>query len=415
MYIHRGPLEATQRNLSTMSTTTALPAQWVPVSPLQQPPSPIPLPTTMRALVLSSVGTNPTVQTIPTPTATAGSAVVQILSAGLLPYASSVYLTGTRAYPMPTPLTIGSAAIGRIAAVGPDAVSLQTGQLVLVDGYIRARDDHQVSFLAGLHDGYSSESKRLARCWRDWSYAEYVRAPLENCFVLDEGRLMWGLERGGLGYSVDELVYIARLVVPFGGLVDVNLQPWETVVIAPASGSFGGAAVEVAVSMGSRVVVTGRRGGVLKGFEERFPGRVVAVELSGDVGLDTERLRKVGPIHVFQDWSPPTASGTTHIKACTYALEMGGRVCLMGGIREDFGRNYSAVMHNNLTIKGRWMYEESDVPKLIRLVELGLLKIGKEAGLKNLGRFALADWEEAFRTVEGTGYGYQVTIVPGKM
>lgn len=76
---------------------------------------------------------------------------------------------------MPTPLTIGATAIGRIAAIGPDSVKLNIGQLVIADCYIRARDDHETSFLAGVHDGYSAGSKKLAREWRDWSFAEYCR------------------------------------------------------------------------------------------------------------------------------------------------------------------------------------------------------------------------------------------------
>ena len=390
----------TQTPISSRMSTTSIPSQL--------PAIPNPLPPTMRALILESIGTAPSVKEIPTPTPTPGSAIVQILAAGVLPYAADVYVTDIRGYPMPTPLVIGSSAVGRIAALGPDSVALQPGQLVLVDSYLRARDDHETSFLAGLHDGYTDGSKKLAKEWRDWSYAEYCRVPLENCYILNEKRLM-----GGLGYTVNDLLYISRMMVPHGGFVDVGLQAGETVVIAPASGAFGGAAVDVAVAMGARVIVAGRRIEPLKRFEEVYPGRVYAVQLSGDVTEDTKRLKALGPIQVFQDWCPPSAAGTTHIKACVYALARGGRVSLMGGVLEDITLNYSAVMHNNLTIKGKWMYEPQDPPKLIRLVEVGLLKIGKQAGLNNLGTFGLHKWEDAFKVVEGTGYGLQVTIAPG--
>ena len=390
----------TQTPISSRMSTTSIPSHL--------PAIPNPLPQTMRALILESIGTAPSVKEIPTPTPTPGSAIVQILAAGVLPYAADVYVTDIRGYPMPTPLVIGSSAVGRIAALGPDSVALQPGQLVLVDSYLRARDDHETSFLAGLHDGYTDGSKKLAKEWRDWSYAEYCRVPLENCYILNEKRLM-----GGLGYTVNDLLYISRMMVPHGGFVDVGLQAGETVVIAPASGAFGGAAVDVAVAMGARVIVAGRRIEPLKRFEEVYPGRVYAVQLSGDVTEDTKRLKALGPIQVFQDWCPPSAAGTTHIKACVYALARGGRVSLMGGVLEDITLNYSAVMHNNLTIKGKWMYEPQDPPKLIRLVEVGLLKIGKQAGLKNLGTFGLHKWEDAFKVVKGTGYGLQVTIVPG--
>ena len=390
----------TQTPISSRMSTTSIPSHL--------PAIPNPLSPTMRALILESIGTAPSVKEIPTPTPTPGAAIVQILAAGVLPYAADVYVTDIRGYPMPTPLVIGSSAVGRIAALGPDSVALQPGQLVLVDSYLRARDDHETSFLAGLHDGYTDGSKKLAKEWRDWSYAEYCRVPLENCYILNEKRLM-----GGLGYTVNDLLYISRMMVPHGGFVDVGLQAGETVVIAPASGAFGGAAVDVAVAMGARVIVAGRRIEPLKRFEEVYPGRVYAVQLSGDVTEDTKRLKALGPIQVFQDWCPPSAAGTTHIKACVYALARGGRVSLMGGVLEDITLNYSAVMHNNLTIKGKWMYEPQDPPKLIRLVEVGLLKIGKQAGLNNLGTFGLHKWEDAFKVVQGTGYGLQVTIAPG--
>ena len=334
---------------------------------------------------------------------------MQILAAGVLPYSADVYVTNARGYPMPVPLVIGSSAIGRIAAVGPDSVKLAEGQLVLVDGYIRARDDHETSFIAGLHDGYSAGSKKLAREWKDWTYAEYCKAPLESCYVLDEKRLL-----GDLGYTVNELLYMARMGVPYGGFVDVNLQAGETALVAPATGAFGGAAVEVALGMGAKVIVAGRKMASLQKFVDRYPGRVYAVELSGDASKDTAALKKLGPIHVYQDWSPPSAAGTTHIKACTSALTRGGRASLMGGIREDLSWNYSTIMHNNIKMCGKWMYEPEDPPKLIRLVEVGLLKIGKDAGLENLGAFGLDEWEEAFKVVDGTGYGLQVTIVPGE-
>lgn len=414
-YLIQPYLFSNQIPIPSKMSTTGLPSHLPAPSSLDSLSTaiPNPLPPTMRALVLESIGTAPSVKEIPTPTPSPGSAIVQILAAGVLPYAADVYITDVRSYPMPTPLVIGSSAVGRIAALGPDGVALQPGQLVLVDSYIRARDDHETSFLAGLHDGYSDGSKKLAKEWRDWNYAEYCRVPLENCYVLNEQRLMGSPGEGGLGYTVNDLLYISRMMVPHGGLVDVGLQAGETVVVAPASGAFGGAAVDVAVAMGAKVIVAGRRMEPLKRFEELYPGRAYPVELSGDVAEDTKRLKALGPIQVFQDWCPPSAAGTTHIKACVHALARGGRVSLMGGVLEDITLNYSTLMHNNLTIKGKWMYEPQDPPKLIRLVEVGLLKIGKKAGLQNLGAFGLHEWEEAFKVVEGTGYGLQVTMVPG--
>lgn len=89
--------------------------------------------------------------------------------------------------------------------------------------------------------------------WRDWTYAEYAKVPLENCFPLDEERLLGPIEEGGLGYRVENLTQIPRLLVPNGGLKDINLQAGETIIIAPATGMFGGRAVDVALAMGAKV------------------------------------------------------------------------------------------------------------------------------------------------------------------
>lgn len=117
-------------------------------------PSPGQLPQTHRALVLSSITSSidATVLSTQTPQPTSGSAVIRVLTANVLPYAAAVY-DGTRAYPMPTPAVIGSSAIGRVAAIGPDTSTLKVGQLVFADSYIKGRDDKGISFLSGLHEG----------------------------------------------------------------------------------------------------------------------------------------------------------------------------------------------------------------------------------------------------------------------
>jgi NADPH-dependent curcumin reductase CurA len=89
--------------------------------------------------------------------------------------------------------------------------------------------------------------------WRDFTYAEYAKLPLENCYLLDEDRLLGKVEDGGLGYKIEDLIPAMGSVVPYGGLSDIKLQAGETIIIAPATGWFGGRAVEAALAMGARV------------------------------------------------------------------------------------------------------------------------------------------------------------------
>src|SRR2546430_15569922 len=88
----------------------------------------------------------------------------------LFPYTTlfrSIY-NGTRKYSYPTPLVTGSSAVGRVAAVGPDATTLVPGQLVFVDCVIRGRDDSSAIFLSGLTE--RSEERRVGKeCRSRWS------------------------------------------------------------------------------------------------------------------------------------------------------------------------------------------------------------------------------------------------------
>jgi NADPH-dependent curcumin reductase CurA len=91
--------------------------------------------------------------------------------------------------------------------------------------------------------------------------------PLENCIPLSQS-LLAKLEDGGLGYTVEDLAQIPRPSVPFSGLRDIDVKVGETVIVSPATGAFGGAAVQVAVAMGARVIVMGRDNAKLSSLNE---------------------------------------------------------------------------------------------------------------------------------------------------
>jgi threonine dehydrogenase-like Zn-dependent dehydrogenase len=116
----------------------------------------------MQALTLSSFGEPPKLISKPIPEPIPGSLVVKVLYSNVLAYANDVYITRSRPYPMPVPLTIGSSSVARIHTVGPDATLFKEGQLVLVDVFIKSRDDHGTNFLFGLHGGFTEGANKLS-------------------------------------------------------------------------------------------------------------------------------------------------------------------------------------------------------------------------------------------------------------
>lgn len=242
--------------------------------------------------------------------------------------------------------------------------------------------------------------------WRHGSYAEYMKCPLENLYALDEERLV-----KGRGYEPERLVYLGRLAVAMGGLRAIGVRAGETVVVAPATGAFGGAAVHLASGAvgAGRVVAMGRSEEGLKGLRERFE-RVETVRIGKG---ELEELRRLGPIDAVFDISSPLAAKSTHIKSCVEALREGGRMALMGGVPEDVGIPYLTVMAKNLTLKGKFMYDRKDLEDLIRMVESGVVDLSEKAGVKVMGRFKLEEIDEAMTTAQKFDkLGEQVVLVP---
>ena len=129
-------------------------------------------------------------------------------------------------------------------------------------------------------------------------------------------------------------------------------------VVAPATGGLGGAAVMVAIAVGATVIAIGRNETTLIALARKFEGRVKTVKITGDVEKDADELKNAsgGSIDAVFDIPPPTAAQSTHMKSCIAAIKNGGRISLMGGIFEDIHIPYHVMVHKNLTLKGTRMY-----------------------------------------------------------
>lgn len=362
--------------------------------------------TTMQAVVVTAL-TDPlsiSVEERPVPTPTPGSVVVQVLATAIADYQRQI-LTGERNYPLQLPLIPGGNGIGRIAALGPDATSLEAGQLVLVDSYIRVRDNSDLGFLLGFHAGADPATHKLAAgIWRDGTLAEYANVPMENVHMLDEQRLC-----KELAYSHEDLLTLPSVCIPFGGLDDANVKTGDTVVVAPSTGTFGGAAVLMALAMGANVIACGRNQERLDSLSSSLgsPEALKAVVMTSDVQKDTASIAKAAgrrEVDVFIDFSPPElgkgGKAHPHILAALGALRPRGTAVFMGGILGLIEFPYGLVMFKNLVIRGRFMYERDQVVRCIKLAEQGRLKLGKAVGKKTIGPFGLKDIEEALEAAE---------------
>ena len=345
---------------------------------------------------------------MPTPQPGPGSAIVRILEAGVISYHREIY-NGERHYDFPKPLVGGSSAIARIVDVGEDAVVLRPGQLIWMDCVIRARDNPDSLFLTAIHERKDPGSRKLSRdLWRDGAFAQYMKVPLENCIRLDENRLC-----RELGYTTRELMYMIYLLVPFGGLRDIRLEPGETIVVCPATGGFGGAGVQVAIAMGARVVAMGRNEKELARLKEHIKkgtpaANIETVKMTGDFETDATALQAFGTIDAVIDFTPPFACKSTHLKSALRSLRREGRCSMMGYVEDVIDWNVLAM---NITLKGKLMYKREDMVLFVKMLERGLFPRGKE--LVDPRVFKIEEWKEALdAAAEWTGIGKTVMIEP---
>jgi NADPH:quinone reductase-like Zn-dependent oxidoreductase len=367
---------------------------------------------THRALILHSRTEPLRLEKTPLPTATSGSAVVRVLAANIVPYQSEI-LTGIRPYPLSLPMTPGNTAIGRVHEVGPDSVSLTQDQLVYVDITLHARDNPSVSILHGIHGGgYPAAQKLMDGEWRNSTYAEYAKVPLENVYPLNEEVLM-----NKKGYTIEDLSFFPVFLVPFGGFAEVDVKPAESVIVGPATGRYGGAAVGIALALGASVVALGRNKSALGKLESIYgsTGRLATVALSGDAEADAASVKQavLNPLgaDVYIDLSPPGAGGSL-LALGIDAVRSSGRCILMGGITEQVQIPYPLVMFKSIRIQGRFMYERDHVLRALQLLEAGLLKIGKDVGVETKS-YDLENIETGLKTAaELTGWGSNVIVVP---
>ena len=195
----------------------------------------------MKAAVLHAFGTPLVVQTWPDPVLGTGEVIVDVVAAGVLPYAAEM-LSGARDYLLALPVVPGAGGIGRVRTLGPDATRLAVGDWVSCDPTVRSRDDARTPDIT--LQGWSARGPgglRLQQHFHHGAYAQQMRVPTENAIPIGDIDAAQASQWSSLGL----------LLVPYGGLLAAQLQPGETLLVSGATGNFGSAGVAVALAMGT--------------------------------------------------------------------------------------------------------------------------------------------------------------------
>jgi alcohol dehydrogenase len=351
----------------------------------------------MKAAVLNAFGSPLAIETLPDPVLGAGEVIVDVVAAGVTGYAANIF-NGSRNYALELPVAPGAGGIGRIRATGPDATRLKAGDWVFCEPTIRARDHAADTILQGWT--YRTEAALpLHRLYHHGAYAEQMRVPTENVTPIGD------IDAADAG----RWTALGRLLVPYGGLLASGLQAGETLVVSGATGGFGGGGVAVALAMGAaKVVATGRNGRTLDELARRFGPRVRPVQTTGVEADDRRRIVEAaeGRIDVVLDFLPREASAA-QAQAAILAVSHGGRVMLMGGVRSDLALNYNVLMHQEITLRGVWMYPRDAIPRMVQMVRAGLIDLAQF----DLTEFGLDDANAAVAHAAANAGPRQLTVL----
>jgi alcohol dehydrogenase len=324
--------------------------------------------------------------TVETPPPAPDGVIVRIEAGMVLSYTGKV-LSGSVPYSLPPmPFVPGTNAIARVVATGDNVTHVRSGDRVFLSPHLRGDvpDPEPPQILIGLTAmATTAEALALQARWRDGVFAEIAHWPAACITPL-----------AGLDDKPSaELVGLAKLIVPFGGLQRSGLRGGHTIIINGATGYFGSGAVMLAVAMGAaRVVAVGRKQAALEALREAFGPRVIPAAVSGDAAKDLAVIRHAagGAADVALDLLGAAKTTSTTLSSLR-ALKRGGRLVLMGSAEVPLELSFREMLANDWEVVGQFMYDRTAPGQLAALVADGLLDLRKI----KVTTFGLADFKQA--------------------
>ncbi|PCD25915.1 hypothetical protein AU210_012349 [Fusarium oxysporum f. sp. radicis-cucumerinum] len=304
---------------------------------------------------------------------------LKALNTVIFAYAEDIHTGNLPVFNLSLPLVPHPSHIGRVHSVGSDAMLAKPGNLVFFSAAIYARDDPSVNIIQGHHGGEGTRGHKLMNGeWRDDRLCKQ------------------------LGYTPADLHEISSYTIGVGAVLEAaKLATGETIVLGPATGTYGGITSDVALALGANVIAIGRSEGKLAQLQKQLGNheRFSYVVMTGDDQVDAAAIRKASPdgrgVEVFNDWASGNLEGSPFFLAALQAVLPEGRVVLSGAPSGSITVPYTLVMHQNIKIIGKAMVTRAGIESTIKMVNSGVLKLGKRGGSSHKV-YKLEEHHEAF-------------------
>ena len=292
------------------------------------------------------------------------------------------------------PIILGHETAGTISEIGDSVEGFQIGDPVLLGNIISCRNcDNCRKGRDNLCENWLMLGNHI-----DGAYAEYIKVPARNAFLLPPE------------ISPEVGCVIADAVsTPFHAVKNRSgLQPGDSVAVF-GCGGLGMNCIQVATLMGGKVIAVDFNIPIMPGDSEtklqmaRKLGAVETVDAEqDDVAKKIRSLSEGGVDVAFEAIGLPET-----IKQAYSSLRPGGRLVVVGFSPKEAVFSPGRLMVKELEIVGSCSCPSADIPRLIELVRKGKIKIESLI----TGRYPLTDVNQALDGVR-KGESIRTVLIP---
>ncbi len=313
---------------------------------------------------------------VPTPVPGAGEVLVKVAACGVC-RTDLDYLKGEAPPLMAPPLILGHEPSGTICEIGPGVSGFQVGQRVLVTAPIPCR----TCAICRRGDENQCANMTILGASRDGAFAEYLVAPSSGVFSVPDGLPL-----------EDSCIITDAIATSYHALYRrAKLLPGETIAIFGASGGLGLVCVQFAVASGATVIAVGRKKWKLEKAREMGAAEIIGTEEVEKVDSFIRRLTGGGGDIALDATAVPAM-----IETAFRSTRAGGRLVVLSMGYQKFQLALNHLTWLERTVMGSKNYLPADMPKIIGLVNKGIIDLKKVIS----HRFRLEEVNDAYQMLD---------------
>lgn len=332
---------------------------------------------TMKAARLHYTGGPFQVDEIPVPEPTGADVLIEVKACGVVPNLRNV-LTHFEEWfpylPLPAfPAIYGLDPAGVVAAAGPHAAGLRTGQRVYVNPVrtcgvcVHCRRGHQVRCSAYTFAGYfgfGPGSRAVQERYPWGGFAEYMVAPVNSLVALPDNLSFETASR--FGYLGTSYAALRR------GLISTT----TTVLVDGATGTLGVGLVLLALALGvPRILAVARNRELLERVRQLNPGRIEVFSTLDGSTTDWARQRTDGQgVDLVVEALGPEAPLSVTMQAI-FAVARGGNIVTIGGQKDPVPIDPIWLMANDINYMGSSWFTTSQGQEMAEMIASGVLDL----------------------------------------